>query len=42
MKFLILGLAIALLLVAANRYLSNAQMDRPGRLGATVRGATGR
>lgn len=38
MKFLILAMAIALLLVAANRYLSNAQMDQPGRLEATING----
>lgn len=42
MKFILLGLAAALLLVAANKFLSNGNLDQPGRLGATVRGATGR
>lgn len=42
MKFLILGLAIALLLIAANKFLSNGNLDQPGRLGATIRGQLGR
>lgn len=42
MKFILLGLAAALLLVAANKFLSNGNLDQPGRLGATVRGAVRR
>jgi hypothetical protein len=33
-----MGVVIALLLIAANKYLSNAQMDQPGRLEATING----
>ncbi len=42
MKYLLMGLAIALLLVAANRYLSNGNLDQPGRLEATINGRFGR
>lgn len=42
MKFILLGLAAALLLVAANRYLSNGNLDQPGRLEATINGKFGR
>ncbi len=38
MRLLIIGLIIALLLVAGRRYLSNADLDRPGRLAATING----